>query len=151
MLHVLQCYNSGIGEREGRVTRNNIRYARGGWGGVLPPHVGMGCFVLPSRGRCCVLQYRGDGVIQSKSNPPYEGGQGDVFLGHAIVHSGSTMRMLHPPTPFARGILLLPLFLIVRIFGTNLHMGHTFRRIGKHTLTIGTPRSSKNNFVTRVG
>ena len=45
---VLQCYKCynvttrGIGEREGRVTHKNIRYARGGWGGVL--------------------QYRGDGA-----------------------------------------------------------------------------------------
>ena len=47
---VLQCYKCynvttrGIGEGEGRVTHNNIRYARGGRGGVL--------------------QYRGDGMFR---------------------------------------------------------------------------------------
>ena len=51
----------GIGEREGRVTRDNIRYARGGWGGVLPPHVGM-VGVLPSNGITI--------EIRARKNPP---------------------------------------------------------------------------------
>ena len=51
--------------------------------------------------------------LKAYYHPPCEGGQGDVPLDGGNTSNGYSLRMLHPPTPFLRGIRIVHPILIV--------------------------------------
>ena len=73
---------------------------------LYPHEMKKKTFLLIRRGE---LNERGKD-LKAYYHPPCEGGQGDVPLDGGNTSNGYSMRMLHPPTPFLRGIrLVLPL------------------------------------------